>query len=182
MIPLYKGGPVSPALIRAGMVAYDALSFDKNQGARSDKRMPWHRFVGAREALELEREIRAKVKALTNVVTTAAIDRPELRVVPKLAEAAELGVSVADIAQTVRIASIGDISQNLAKFSAGDRQVPIRVQLDESARADLSTFETLKVRTASGQKLTAAEFLQARALGVGERLESEAPAIRTAAE
>lgn len=39
-----------------------------------------------------------------------------------------------------------------------------------------------KVRTASGQKLTAAEFLQARALGVGERLESEAPAIRTAAE
>lgn len=101
-------------------------------------------------ALELEREIRADVKGLTNVVTTAALDRPELRVVPKLAEAAELGVSVADIAQTVRIATIGDVSQNLAKFSAGDRQVPIRVQLDEAARADLSTFETLKVRTAAG--------------------------------
>lgn len=101
-------------------------------------------------ALELEREIRAEVKGLTNAVTSAALDRPELRVVPKLAEAAELGVSVSDIAQTVRIATIGDISQNLAKFSAGDRQVPIRVQLDEKARADLSTFETLKVRTASG--------------------------------
>ncbi|MGA0563886.1 efflux RND transporter permease subunit [Ancylobacter sp. VNQ12] len=101
-------------------------------------------------ALELEREIRTQVKGLSNVVTSAAIDRPELRVVPKLAEAAELGVSVSDIAQTVRIATIGDISQNLAKFSAGDRQVPIRVQLDEKARADLSTFETLKVRTASG--------------------------------
>ncbi len=101
-------------------------------------------------ALELEREIRADVKGLTNVVTTAALDRPELRIVPKLAEAAELGVSVADIAQTVRIATIGDVSQNLAKFSAGDRQVPIRVQLDEAARADLSTFETLKVRTAAG--------------------------------
>lgn len=101
-------------------------------------------------ALELEREIRADVKGLTNVVSTAALDRPELRVMPKLAEAAELGVSVADIAQTVRIATIGDVSQNLAKFSAGDRQVPIRVQLDEAARADLSTFETLKVRTAAG--------------------------------
>ena len=101
-------------------------------------------------ALELEREIRTSVKGLTNVVTSAALERPEIRVVPKLAEAAELGVSVADIADTVRIATIGDVSQNLAKFSAGDRQVPIRVQLDEEARSAIATFETLKVRTASG--------------------------------
>ncbi|HEY9212241.1 MAG TPA: efflux RND transporter permease subunit [Ancylobacter sp.] len=101
-------------------------------------------------ALEMEREIRTQVKGLSNVITTAALERPELRVVPKLAEAAELGVSVQDIAETVRIATIGDVSQNLAKFSAGDRQVPIRVQLDEIARADLSTFETLKVRTSAG--------------------------------
>ncbi|WP_018388170.1 efflux RND transporter permease subunit [Ancylobacter sp. FA202] len=102
------------------------------------------------KALELEREIRDKVKGLSNVQTSAALERPELRVVPKLAEAAEMGVSVADIAETVRIATLGDVSQNLAKFSAGDRQIPIRVQLDEKARADLSTFETLKVRTAAG--------------------------------
>ncbi|WP_421699268.1 efflux RND transporter permease subunit [Ancylobacter sp.] len=102
------------------------------------------------KALELEREIREKVKGLSNVQTSAALERPELRVVPKLAEAAALGVSVSDIAQTVRIATLGDVSQNLAKFSAGDRQVPIRVQLDERARGDLSTFETLKVRTAAG--------------------------------
>ncbi|WP_371348033.1 efflux RND transporter permease subunit [Ancylobacter sp. IITR112] len=102
------------------------------------------------KALELEREIREKVKGLSNVQTSAALERPELRVVPRLAEAAALGVSVSDIAQTVRIATLGDVSQNLAKFSAGDRQVPIRVQLDERARGDLSTFETLKVRTASG--------------------------------
>ncbi|TCK23748.1 HAE1 family hydrophobic/amphiphilic exporter-1 [Ancylobacter aquaticus] len=105
------------------------------------------------KALELEREIREKVKGLSNVQTTAALERPELRVVPKLAEAAELGVSVADIAQTVRIATLGDVSQNLAKFSAGDRQIPIRVQLDEAARGDLSTFETLKVRTAAGDSV-----------------------------
>ncbi|MEZ0212821.1 MAG: efflux RND transporter permease subunit [Xanthobacteraceae bacterium] len=101
-------------------------------------------------ALALEREIRASVPALANVVTTAALDRPELRVVPKLDESAALGVSVSDIATTVRVATIGDVSQKLAKFSAGDRQVPIRVQLHEDARADLSTFETLKVRTGAG--------------------------------
>ncbi|RXF73657.1 efflux RND transporter permease subunit [Hansschlegelia zhihuaiae] len=106
-----------------------------------------------RTAVKVEQAVRAKVPALLNVISTAAIDRPEIRIVPKLDEAAELGVSVADIAETVRIATIGDVTQNLAKFSAGDRQVDIRVQLDETARADLSTFETLKVRRAAGDSV-----------------------------
>jgi hydrophobe/amphiphile efflux-1 (HAE1) family protein len=106
-----------------------------------------------RTAVKVEQAVRAKVPALLNVISTAAIDRPEIRIVPKLDEAAELGVSVADIAETVRIATIGDVTQNLAKFSAGDRQVDIRVQLDETARADLSTFETLRVRRAAGDSV-----------------------------
>lgn len=57
MIPLYKGGPVSPALIRTGMLLYDALSFDKNSGALPDKRMARHRFVKPKEAVELEPEL-----------------------------------------------------------------------------------------------------------------------------
>ncbi|MFD1703246.1 efflux RND transporter permease subunit [Methylopila henanensis] len=101
-------------------------------------------------AVELEKQTRASVPGLLNVVSTAAIDRPEIRIVPKLDEAAELGVSVAQIAETVRIATIGDIEQNLAKFSAVDRQIPIRVQLDEAARTDISTFENLRVRRDAG--------------------------------
>jgi multidrug efflux pump subunit AcrB len=73
--------------------------------------------------------------------------------VPRLAEAAALGVSVAQIAETVRIATLGDISANLAKFSSGDRQVPIRVQIAETARGKLATFETLRVPTATGGKV-----------------------------
>ena len=103
-----------------------------------------------RVAVALEKQARDRVPQLLNVVSTAAIDRPEIRITPKLDEAAELGVSAAQIAETVRIATIGDVEQNLAKFSAGDRQVPIRVQLDEAARADLSTFETLSVRREGG--------------------------------
>ncbi|MFD1332997.1 efflux RND transporter permease subunit [Methylopila musalis] len=103
-----------------------------------------------RAAVALEKETRDRVPQLLNVISTAAIDRPEIRITPKLDEAAELGVSAAQIAETVRIATIGDVEQNLAKFSAGDRQVPIRVQLDEAARADLSTFETLSVRRENG--------------------------------
>ncbi|MFG1296145.1 efflux RND transporter permease subunit [Xanthobacter variabilis] len=101
-------------------------------------------------ALALEKEMRHDVPVLTNVVSSAALDRPEIRIVPKLDEASELGVSVDTIAETVRIATIGDISANLAKFSAKDRQIDIRVQLDEKARTSLSTFDALKVPTASG--------------------------------
>ncbi len=101
-------------------------------------------------ALALEADIRDHVPELANVVSSAALDRPEIRIVPKLDEAAELGVSVDTIAETVRIATIGDISANLAKFSAKDRQIDIRVQLDEKARTKLATFDALKVPTAAG--------------------------------
>ena len=76
--------------------------------------------------------------------------RPEVLVRPRLDRAAELGVSVAAISQTIRIATLGDLPQNAAKFSLAERQVPIRVSLLENARRDLATLENLPVRTASG--------------------------------
>jgi len=54
------------------------------------------------------------------------------------------------ISQTIRIATLGDLPQNGAKFSLSDRQIPIRVSLIESARRDLSTLESLPVPTVSG--------------------------------
>jgi multidrug efflux pump subunit AcrB len=50
----------------------------------------------------------------------------------------------------VRIATIGDIEQNSAKFSLPDRQIPIRVSLAEAARTDISTIQNLPVRTRTG--------------------------------
>jgi multidrug efflux pump subunit AcrB len=87
---------------------------------------------------------------IVNVVSTAELDRPELRVIPKSEIAAELGVSTEAISEAVRIATIGDIGANLAKFDVGDRQVPIRVQLKEKAREDRQLLEHLKVQTATG--------------------------------
>eukprot|EP01031_Cornospumella_fuschlensis_P005272 gene5272-6569_t len=43
-----------------------------------------------RTALMLEKEVRDQVPLLANVVSSAALDRPEIRIVPKLDEAAEL--------------------------------------------------------------------------------------------
>ena len=101
-------------------------------------------------ALQLEKEVRDQVPVLSNVVSSASLDRPEIRIIPKLDQAAQLGVSVDTIAETVRIATIGDIAANLAKFSAKDRQIDIRVQMDERARARLSTFDAIRVPTKTG--------------------------------
>jgi len=91
-----------------------------------------------------------RIPLLANVVSTAELDRPELRVVPITDIAAELGVSTEAISEAVRIATIGDIGANLAKFDVGERQVPIRVQLEERARGDRQLLESLKVATTSG--------------------------------
>ena len=91
-----------------------------------------------------------RLPMLVNVVSTAELDRPELRVYPRSEVAAELGVTTEAISEAVRIATIGDIGANLAKFDIGERQVPIRVQLKESARESRQLIEELKIATAAG--------------------------------
>ena len=79
------------------------------------------------------------------------LPRPEILIRPRLDVAAQMGVTVESISQTVLIATLGDIPQNVAKFSLKDRQIPIRVSLVEHARNDMATLENLPVPTASGQ-------------------------------
>jgi multidrug efflux pump subunit AcrB len=78
------------------------------------------------------------------------IPRPEITIKPRLNVAADLGVSTAALSQTIRIATQGEIDQNAAKFSLSDRQIPIRVMLDQNARTSLATLENLPVPTADG--------------------------------
>ena len=80
----------------------------------------------------------------------ADMRRPELIIEPRLDLAAQLGVTTTALSQTIRIATMGDIDQNSAKFSLADRQVPIRVMLPESSRRDLETIKNLPVPIASG--------------------------------
>ncbi|MFL6859312.1 MAG: efflux RND transporter permease subunit [Sphingomicrobium sp.] len=76
--------------------------------------------------------------------------QPEITIKPRFDLAADLGVTTAALSQTIRIATLGDIEQNSAKFSLSDRQVPIQVSLSENARRDLGTLENLPVPTSSG--------------------------------
>ncbi len=87
---------------------------------------------------------------LQAVSTEGALPRPELQITPRQDEAARLGVTTAAISEVIRVATIGDFSSSLAKVSIDSRLIPIRVQLAQSARSDLSKIEALQVPTASG--------------------------------
>jgi len=100
-------------------------------------------------AAQLQSEMK-KLPILANPVSTASLDRPEIQLRPKPELAAELGVSTDVLSQTIRLATIGDVDVNLAKFNAGDRLIPIRVQLQDSARTSLETLQSLKVATGRG--------------------------------
>ncbi|MFZ1743256.1 MAG: efflux RND transporter permease subunit, partial [Pontixanthobacter sp.] len=94
-----------------------------------------------------------QMKGLKSIVApriTADISRPEIIVRPRPDLASALGVSTAALSQTIRIATMGEIEQNAAKFSLSDRQIPIRVKLPQNSRRDLDTLANLPVQTGSG--------------------------------
>jgi len=80
----------------------------------------------------------------------ADLQRPELIIQPREDLAASLGVTTSALSQAIRIATLGDIDQNAARFSLSDRQVPIRVRLDERDRRDIANIRNLPVPTAGG--------------------------------
>ncbi|KAB1087635.1 efflux RND transporter permease subunit [Neorhizobium galegae] len=97
----------------------------------------------------LESKLRAS-PVLANVSSEGALPRPELQIRPRMAEASRLGITPQQIAQTVRVATIGDVDANLAKISLDDRQIPIRVQASLDVRRDLASIRALKIKTAAG--------------------------------
>ena len=103
----------------------------------------------ARVAARLQSEMK-RLPMMANPVSTAALDRPELQIRPRMELAAELGVATDALSETVRVATIGDVGPALAKFDLGDRLIPIRVQLIDGARGQLPVLENLKVATGRG--------------------------------
>ncbi len=103
----------------------------------------------ARQVSIVERELRM-LPGIGAVTTSASLVRPELVIRPDFAKAADLGVTSAAIAETLRIATSGDYIQELAKLNLSERQVPIVVRLTDSARDDLDTLRRLPIPGARG--------------------------------
>ncbi len=103
----------------------------------------------AAHAAVVERELRT-IAGIGAVTSSSSLVRPELIVRPDPAKAADLGVTSAAIADTLRIATAGDYDQSLPKLNLSQRQVPIVVRLPASARSDLALLERLPVPGKNG--------------------------------
>lgn len=105
--------------------------------------------VLTRHAQQVARELRT-LPGIGAVTSTASLVRPELIVRPDFARAADLGVTSAAIADTLRVATLGDYDQALAKLSFSERQVPVVVRLADAARTDIEVLKRLPVPGARG--------------------------------
>lgn len=100
-------------------------------------------------AEELERAMRA-MPELQSVTSTAGQKQPEIIITPDYERASQLGITVEQISDAVRIATIGDNVTSLAKFSYGSRQIPIRVRMPEMNVPDTHIIENLRIPTQTG--------------------------------
>ncbi|MCL6729015.1 efflux RND transporter permease subunit [Sphingomonas hankyongi] len=133
------------------------VSFQSQQGGGPD---PDSRdimlYLGGDDPVQLTSVANELVKEMATVPGLVAprvgsnLARPEITIKPRFDLAADLGVTTAALSQTIRIATLGDIEQNSAKFSLSDRQVPITVSLSENARRDIETLKNLPVPTSDG--------------------------------
>ena len=97
----------------------------------------------------LEAKLRS-IPTLANVSAEGSLPRPELQIRPRMDEAARLGITPSQIAETVRVATIGDVDAALPKIALDGRLIPIRAQASLDMRKDLAAIRALKIQTSSG--------------------------------
>jgi multidrug efflux pump subunit AcrB len=95
-------------------------------------------------AAAVERELRA-MPGLGTVTSSAALQKPEIVIRPDPDRAAELGVTTETLSLVTRVATSGDVETGLAKFNLDNRQIPIRVRLNDASRANLEDLRLLPV-------------------------------------
>jgi hydrophobe/amphiphile efflux-1 (HAE1) family protein len=101
--------------------------------------------------VEITGEMTSKLAATGTVVdldTDYRVGQPELRVVPDRARAADLGVPIEEVAQSLN-ATIGGL--RVGKFSSGGRRIDVRLRLLKTQRSRPEDIARLRVRTASGE-------------------------------
>ena len=105
----------------------------------------WERLIQA------STDLREKLQASGKVVdldTDYQLGMPELRITPDRARAADLGVSVSEVATTLN-ALVGGV--RVGKYSSGGRRIDVRLRLLKDQRSRPEDLSTLKVRTGSGE-------------------------------
>lgn len=108
-----------------------------------------------RVAEALEREMHA-LPGFVNVDSSDGQRQPEIVIEVDPVKAAEFGVTTEQVGEAISVSTIGDDTPRLSKFSAGNREIPIRVRLPREYTRDLGALESLQLRTADGRSVSLA--------------------------
>ncbi|SPF81708.1 efflux RND transporter permease subunit [Pseudoprimorskyibacter insulae] len=101
-------------------------------------------------ASALEADIRANIAGIGNVTSSAALQSPEVVIIPDLARAASFGVTSQALANAIRVATSGAYDGALSQLNLPERQVPIRVVMEDSARKSIDQIKLIPVAGRSG--------------------------------
>lgn len=97
-----------------------------------------------------------------DVTSNLSLPRPELTVTPNRLAMADKGITTQGIADTLRIATLGDYEQRLSKLNLDTRQIPIVVRLPDDAKANINQLGDLYIPSnrAMGQGVQVAHVAQ----------------------
>lgn len=102
------------------------------------------------EAADAVQKDLRKIPGLGNIASTASLIRNEVILRPDFAKAADLGVTATAIADTLRVATVGDYEQMVSKLNLEQRQVPIVVRLRDDVRQNIEQLGHLRVPGTKG--------------------------------
>lgn len=101
-------------------------------------------------AKNIEKDLRT-LQGVGAIISSASLVRPEVIIRPDMAKAADMGVTGLAIANTIRVATVGDFDTALAKLNLPERQVPVVVRLPDAFRTDLEAIKRLRVPSNQGE-------------------------------
>jgi multidrug efflux pump subunit AcrB len=131
--------------------------------------------LASKAASDIVREMKAS-DMFVNPVSSEAARQPtiELQVSPD--KAGDLGVTATQIAEAIRVSTLGASDKTLANFNDQGRLVPIRALLDNRATASFEDLEQIRVKTRTGAMVPLASVVDVRtgeSVSIIQRLERE---------
>ncbi|MHB8054130.1 MAG: efflux RND transporter permease subunit [Candidatus Aminicenantales bacterium] len=116
------------------------------------------------QLIEVSRDLMAKLRESGQVMdldTDYQLGQPELRVTPDRAVAADIGVSMTDVATTLN-ALVGGVK--VGKYSSGGRRVDVQMKLLASQRTRPEDLSRLRVRSRTGQLIPLSSLVRTEEL------------------
>ncbi|KAF1046049.1 MAG: Multidrug resistance protein MdtC [Herbaspirillum frisingense] len=113
----------------------------------------------ARSARAIARQARA-LPGVAAVTTSAASSRTAIAVRVDTARAAELGVDPSALAETLRLATLGEEEHGAPRVNLPQRQVPVVLRLSEAARGDWTQLAALRIPAAGGRSVALSQVAQ----------------------